>query len=222
MAANLPSAIAQLSAFFGLLPGVPFTTATLSGAHTSAVTTITLTATVPTDWPTAGAVYINNECVEYTGKSGATLTGCTRGRQGTTAAAQTDGTTVRCGITKGTINQIIEELVVLARIAAFPAREDLAGGAQTIDLSDTTKAWNRWYRLTGNPSITLSNPPTRGWVTFLMEQDATGGRTPTWVTTINWKDGTAPAPNTGAGKFARYDLMWTGTDWLGDYAYNWK
>lgn len=214
MAAKLPSAILALADLFGLLPGVPFTTATLSGAHTNAVATITLTATVPTNWPTAGAVYIDDECITYTGKSGATLTGATRGAQGTTAASHTDQATVRCGITKGTVNQIIEDLIALSRMAAVPARETWTG-ATTVDWSDTTKSYNRWAQLTGNVTITLSNPPTRGAFQIELEQDGTGSRTITWATTIKWTGGTTPTWSTAAGKKDLVNLIYDGTDWLG-------
>jgi hypothetical protein len=65
---------------------------TLNGSHSSSVTTLTLTSTTGLD--TSGKVYIGNEEVTYTAISGNDITGCTRGANGTTAAAYADDVTV--------------------------------------------------------------------------------------------------------------------------------
>jgi hypothetical protein len=65
---------------------------TLNGAFTAAATTVTLTST--TGFPDSGVLVIENERIAYTGKSGATLTGLTRGYDGTTAAAHVTTTPV--------------------------------------------------------------------------------------------------------------------------------
>ena len=54
--------------------------ARLTQDHTSGVTTITVDDT--TGWPSSGALYIGKERVTYTGKTGTTFTGCTRGVSG--------------------------------------------------------------------------------------------------------------------------------------------
>lgn len=64
----------------------------LNGAINNSVTTITVddatTFTVP------GTIQIDNEQITYTGTGSVTLTGCTRGANGTTAASHTDNTRV--------------------------------------------------------------------------------------------------------------------------------
>ena len=45
-------------------------------------------------FPTSGTIFIENEQITYTGKSGNNLTGCTRGANSTTAATHADGTNV--------------------------------------------------------------------------------------------------------------------------------
>lgn len=64
----------------------------LNGAHTAAVTTLTVDST--TGWPTSGVVFIDNEAISYTGVGATTFTGCIRGYQGTTAAAHSDDAVV--------------------------------------------------------------------------------------------------------------------------------
>lgn len=71
--------------------------ARVNGAHSSAITTITVggSDTGQTDYtdyfPSSGNLLIGDEIIAYTGVTNGTFTGCTRGAQGTTAAALTDG-----------------------------------------------------------------------------------------------------------------------------------
>jgi hypothetical protein len=67
----------------GYTPSI--TATTLNGAINSSVTSIVLTST--SGFTTSGAVLIDLEWVTYTGISTNTLTGCTRGAYGTTAAS---------------------------------------------------------------------------------------------------------------------------------------
>ena len=72
---------------------VPGATTTLNGAITDSDTTITLTDA--SSFSSSGSVRIENEIITYSGKSVNDLTGCTRGTNGTTAAAHADATAVR-------------------------------------------------------------------------------------------------------------------------------
>jgi hypothetical protein len=65
---------------------------TLDGTHTDSVTTLTLVST--TGFSETGSVYVASEIISYTAISGNTLTGCTRGDSGTTAAAYASGVVV--------------------------------------------------------------------------------------------------------------------------------
>ena len=69
-------------------------TSTLNGAINSSVTTLTLADA--SQFPSSGTnfVIIGSEEISYTGVSGNTLTGLTRGVAGTTAASHSDGATV--------------------------------------------------------------------------------------------------------------------------------
>ena len=64
---------------------------TLNGAHTNAVTTITVINT--TGCPSQGVIYVEAETICYTGITATTFTGATRGCDTTTAAAHATGIT---------------------------------------------------------------------------------------------------------------------------------
>lgn len=65
---------------------------TCNGAHTAAITTITVAST--TGFPTSGYIVIESETIQYSGTSATTFTGCIRGSSGTTAATHADTTAV--------------------------------------------------------------------------------------------------------------------------------
>ena len=69
-------------------------TTTLNGAIDASTTTIVLTSVV--NFPSTGTnhIQIGSEEMSYTGISGNTLTGVTRGARGTTAASHSDGATI--------------------------------------------------------------------------------------------------------------------------------
>ena len=89
-------AVEVASTGFGLGPWSGFKTgqftSTLSADITTSVTSLTMAST--TSFPSSGTVLIDNELITYTGNSGGTLTGLTRGASGTTAASHSSGDTV--------------------------------------------------------------------------------------------------------------------------------
>lgn len=64
-----------------------------AGGISSSDTSVTLASV--TGLPQSGFIFVDSECIKYTGISGSTLTGLTRGTFGTSAAAHADGATVR-------------------------------------------------------------------------------------------------------------------------------
>ena len=100
----------------------------LDGAILVGTTTIVVDST--TGFPTSGTIHIGSEQITYTGKTGTSFTGCTRGANGTTAAGHADNTAVTLTRYTGLI------------------RDHL------------TKKWNFIQGLTEEPSTTtnLSNP----------------------------------------------------------------
>jgi hypothetical protein len=67
-------------------------TSTLSSSINTSVTSLTMASS--SSFPSSGTVLINNELISYTGNSGGTLSGLTRGALGTTAASHSSGATV--------------------------------------------------------------------------------------------------------------------------------
>jgi len=67
-------------------------TSTLASSINTSVTTLTMASA--SSFPTSGRVVIGSEIITYTGVSGNTLTGLTRGALGTTAASHSSGATV--------------------------------------------------------------------------------------------------------------------------------
>ena len=68
-------------------------TSTLSSSINTSVTTLTMASA--SSFPSSGTVIISNELITYTGVSGNTLTGLTRGANGTPAASHSSGATVK-------------------------------------------------------------------------------------------------------------------------------
>jgi hypothetical protein len=64
---------------------------TLNGAINNSVTTITVAGTA--QFVSAGTIQIDSEQITYTGTTGTTFTGCTRGANGTVAASHANGAT---------------------------------------------------------------------------------------------------------------------------------
>lgn len=215
--AKLPATL-PVAADFGF-PYDNFGKLTLDGDHTNVATSIVALESIPAGWPQSGELTIDTEIITYTSWTTKTFSGLTRGAQGTSAASHSSGARIGRYITEKAFNQILAELLQIARFAARSAREDVTG-ATTVDFSDVTKPYNRFHRLTGNVNYTLSNVPTRGPVSIETEQDATGGRTFTFTTTIKWKGGSQPTPSTTAGKKAIWVFENDGTDILGDCAYD--
>jgi len=89
-------AVEVASTGFGLGPWSGFKagqfTSTLSSSINNSVTSLTMASS--SSFPSSGTVLIDNELITYTGNSGGTLSGLTRGTSGTTAASHSSGATV--------------------------------------------------------------------------------------------------------------------------------
>ena len=67
-------------------------TSTLSSGINASVTSLTMASSA--SFPSTGTILIGSELITYTGKSGGTLSGLTRGANGTTAAIHSSSATV--------------------------------------------------------------------------------------------------------------------------------
>ena len=163
--AKFPAAILALADVFGEMPNFP--EMVLSGAHNNSVTTITLTATVLATWPTVGGVTIDSERITYTGKSGATLTGCTRGAEGTTAASHADQARVGMYLTALQWNQIVADLIAVESQLGIDA-----------PLGSRTDRWTfNWNASSIAPELTVLNGGTAPKIGAANELQMTTGAT---------------------------------------------
>tara|TARA_R100001440_G_scaffold8045_2_gene15527 strand:+ start:1489 stop:3591 length:2103 start_codon:yes stop_codon:yes gene_type:complete len=78
--------------FSGTTDSLPSTAINDGSGLTAVATTVTVDAT--TNFSDAGLIKINDEIIEYTGKTSTTFTGLLRGRYSTTAASHSDNDTV--------------------------------------------------------------------------------------------------------------------------------
>lgn len=123
---------------------------TLAGSIDNIVTTITLAST--TNFPTAGGVTIDNEVIFYTGISGAQLTGCTRGADGTTAASHSSGVPVGATVVAAHHNLIKNEIIAIETSLDFTvSRAMTSNGSGRLAVSTVTAT-----ELAGLHSLTAS------------------------------------------------------------------
>lgn len=90
-------------------------------------------------------------------------------------------------------------------------------GTQTINLTAATPVTKR-ATLTGVTTFTLTPNPgasTSFTQTLILKQDATGGRTVAWPSSVLWSYGSKPVLSTAPNAIDVVHLFWTGTEWLG-------
>jgi hypothetical protein len=85
-------------------------------------------------------------------------------------------------------------------------------GSVTIDMNKGTRQKGT---LTGNVTITISNPSEGEALELFLIEDATGGRTISFTTTIVWQDNTTPTFTTTASKMNVINLRYVGSTWYG-------
>jgi hypothetical protein len=78
-----------------------------------------------------------------------------------------------------------------------------AGNVQSLTLSSP------------NTNITFTNGQPGGEYTLILKQDAAGGRTVTWPSSILWAGGTAPTLSSGANATDVMNFVYNGTNYLG-------
>jgi hypothetical protein len=141
------------------------------------------------------------EYISFTGVSGSTVTGLTRGLGGSTAVGHSIGAIVEFVpdvVWADAINDVFTEQhdadgnhkVIDWNVAAD-------GGTVTFDLSVYKK---QRVTLGGNRTLALSNVSNGDAFIIALEQDGSGNRTVTWFSGIRWANGVVPTLSTGANK----------------------
>jgi hypothetical protein len=101
------------------------------------------------------------------------------------------------------------------------AETQVAASSSTAYTADLTNGNVFYLTMTGNCTLTLSNPPATGKggaVTFILVQDGTGSRTVTWPASVKWAGGAAPTLTTTATTGTDIITLITrdaGTKWFG-------
>lgn len=80
-----------------------------------------------------------------------------------------------------------------------------SGTSKTLDWRDGN---TQLLTLTGNCTLTLSNPQDGARYLICLKQDGTGSRTVTWPSSVKWPAGAAPTLTTGAGLVDVIALVW--------------
>ena len=133
-------------------------------------------------------------------------------------AAATSHTHAASAITAGTFgsgNYIFPGNIEVAGQVFSPVfAHGTSGSGSTITFN-----WNesniQTVTLTGNCSFFFINPQSGGTYQIIITQDGTGNRTITWITTIKWKGGAAPALTGTANSIDIVTFTYDGTSYYG-------
>ena len=103
-------------------------------------------------------------------------------------------------------------VIPVIAVASSGASQALVAPAQGSAAYDVTLTSNCTFTLSGGTAGQMQV------VTLFLRQDATAGRVPT-LPSVRWAGGTAPTPNTAAGKIDvfRFTTPDGGVTWFGDY-----
>ncbi len=136
-----------------------------------------------------------------------------------TTVAKIAGVTVSG--TTGTTNVVFSTSPTFSTSVLFgnyhmePSEHD-AGNSSTAVTIDLSTGSVQKLTLTGNTTITLTNPVTGGTYVFRILTGA-GSFAVTWPGTVKWPSGTAPVITTAASKMDLISLLWDGTDYYGTF-----
>lgn len=87
-------------------------------------------------------------------------------------------------------------------------------GAQTINWTGYEGVASRQHTLTGNNTLTFTAPVAGTVCTFIVIQDATGGRSITWPASVKWPGGSAPTLTGGSNKKDVFVFVFDGTNYV--------
>ena len=150
--ANFPTTISTNSELYVAVNGVQ-TTLALSALISDTVLTLVST----TFFPLTGAVTVdNNEVVFYTGVSGNTLTGCTRGADGTTALPHSSGAIVGLTIVAAHHNLLKDEIIAIETALGASMANVISPAQLTSGLATKQDTGPYVTALTGD--VTASGP----------------------------------------------------------------
>jgi hypothetical protein len=152
------------------------------------------------------------EYISFTGVVGSTVTGLTRGLAGSTDQDHSAGAIVEF-VPDVTWADAINDV--------FTEQHDATGNHKVIDWNTATDGATvtfdldiyKKHRVTlgGNRTLALSNASAGDVFIISLIQDAVGGRTVTWFSTIQWADGVTPTLTATADKADLFGFIQTST-----------
>ncbi len=128
MSAIFPGAVPTQAQMWTAVNGIA---TTLNGDIDSIVVVINVIDT--TSFPATGYITIDSEVIKYTGKTGTSFTGCTRGSDGTSAAPHSSTATVSAFAVADHHNKHSEEITAIATL--------IGSNGQDLDLSGRTSGF---------------------------------------------------------------------------------
>jgi len=143
--ASFPSSVPTT---LGLLTSVNNLATTLNGAVTDSTTAITVAST--SSFPSSGDFTAESEVITYTGKNATQFTGCSRGADGTSAAAHNSGVAASHFQNARYHNILKEEIIAIAQ--NLSDRIGL-GATQLLGVNGTVT----------NPTYSFANSTGLGW-----------------------------------------------------------
>jgi hypothetical protein len=153
------------------------------------------------------------EYISFTGVTGSTVTGLTRGLSGSTAQDHAAGAIVEF-VPDVTWADAINDV--------FTEQHDATGNHKTLDWATATDGATVTFDLTtykkqrvtlgGNRTLALSNVSAGDTFILSLIQDGTGSRTVTWFSTIKWADGVTPTLTTTINKADVFGFIQTSTN----------
>lgn len=199
---------------------------TLNGGITAGDTSLTLNdgSGLPTD--TAVVFVINRVDANGTPTpslmeavtgivSGNTVSDLLRGKDGTSAKSHANGSVVEIVWDGETWNDFVDLWLTehnQAGIHTGPTTETYSPDAAATATLDAGVANRHQIQMpAGNITIAIENEKVGQEIWLEITQDATGGRTVTWFSTIRWVDGATPVLSTGANKRDTFIIVVTGS-----------
>ena len=155
--------------------------------------------------------------VDKGGTGAATLTGVVIGNGTSAFTVKTNPSGAFVGTTD---TQTVTNKTVEAGVFTNGYTEELVtantGTAYTINLANGSV---QYLTLTGNCTYTFPTPVAGVSFTLIQRQDATGGRTVTWPSTVDWPGAVAPTLTSTAQRVDKFVFTAIdGSNWLGSIA----
>jgi len=133
-----------------------------------------------------------------------------------------DAAAARATLGAGTLDNVVEDTTPQLG-GALDANQKIIGDATLVDDGNSGTSKNIDFSagmyhkltLTGNATLTFTNPTLKARVQLILVQGATGSNTVTWPPLVKWAGGTPPTLSTAANAVDIVTLFFDGTNYYG-------